>query len=308
MLMDYAKELQKILGASGWSQEELAQRIGVSFVTLNSWVNGRSLPTRDINKRSIERIASEILGSDTVDAVILRDLKSDALHHELTAKRLAANRELLDKITLNLTYHTNTIEGSTMTISDVEEVLFDNKTLSNRTQIEQREAINHQVAMNFLLDELIRDPLMKWTPELIQAIHLRLMSGIISNAGLWRNHGARISGAYVPLANFIKIPDLLENLCNQLNEESGDIIGLLARTHAEFEQIHPFSDGNGRTGRLIMFALALQHSIVPPIITKERRSAYYKYLELAQTKERFELLEQLLASEIIANGEFLGVA
>jgi hypothetical protein len=54
-----------------------------------------------------------------------------------------------------------------------------------------------------------------------------------------------------------------------------------------------------------MFALALQYGVVPPIITKDRRSAYYKYLEIAQTKERFDLLEQMLASEIIAIGEML---
>lgn len=305
MRMNYTKQLQQILAASGWSQEELARQIGVSFVTLNSWVNGRSHPARDANKQAIERIAAEILGADLVDVEELRSLKVAALRYKLTAKKLAANRELLDKITLNLTYHTNTIEGSTMTIGDVKEVLFDNKILSNRTQVEQREAINHQVAMNFLLDELTRDTTLNWTPDLIRGVHLRLMNGIISNAGLWRNHGVRIAGANVPLANFIKIPELIEKLCHQLNEESTDPIGLLSRTHARFEQIHPFSDGNGRTGRLIMFALALQYGLMPPIITKERRSAYYKYLAVAQTEERFDLLEQMLASEIIASGEMV---
>ena len=190
-----------------------------------------------------------------------------------------------------------------MTIGDVEEVLFDNKILSNRTQTEQREAINHQVAMNFLLDELNQNTPFTWTPELIRNVHLRLMSGVISNAGMWRNHSVRISGVHVPLANFIKIPELIERLCNALNEESSDPVALLARSHAAFEQIHPFSDGNGRTGRLIMFAQALQSGLVPPIITRERRSAYYKYLEIAQTQERHDLLEQMLASEIVATSD-----
>lgn len=303
--MKYQRVLQQILAAAGWSQEELAQQLGVSFVTLNSWINGKSTPKREANKQAIETITAKILGADVVDTGTLKELKTHALKHKLTAKKLVANRKLLDRITLNLTYHTNTIEGSTMTISDVEAVLFDNKILSNRTQVEQREAINHQVAMNFLLDELTGKPELRWTPELILNTHLRLMNGVISNAGLWRNHGVRIAGSHVPLANFIKIPELIERLCNVLNEETSDPISLLARTHAEFEQIHPFSDGNGRTGRLIMFAQALQFGLVPPIITKERRSAYYKYLELAQTEERFDLLEQMLASEIISIGETL---
>lgn len=303
--MNYQKVLQQIIAAAGWSQEELAQQLGVSFVTLNSWINAKSTPKREANKQAIETIAAKILGADVADFSLLKQLKTDALKHKLTAKKLVANQEILDRITLNLTYHTNTIEGSTMTISDVEAVLFDNKILSNRTQVEQREAINHQVAMNFLLDELTGKPELRWTPELILNTHLRLMNGVISNAGLWRNHGVRIAGSHVPLANFIKIPELIERLCNVLNEETSDPISLLARTHAEFEQIHPFSDGNGRTGRLIMFAQALQFGLVPPIITKERRSAYYKYLELAQTEERFDLLEQMLASEIISIGETL---
>lgn len=303
--MDYQKLLRQILAASGWSQEDLAQQIGVSFATLNSWVNGKSQPTRQANKQSVENIAANILGADSIDHRSLKVLKTRALEFRLTAEELASDQSLLNQITLNLTYHTNTIEGSTMTVSDVKEVLFDHKVLSNRTQTEQREAINHQAAMNFLLDRLLEGEAIRWSPDMIQSIHLRLMNGIISNAGLWRNHSVRIAGVHVPLANFVKIPGLIEQLCDQLNTKPLDPIGLLARTHAEFEQIHPFSDGNGRTGRLIMFALALQYSIVPPVITKERRSAYYKYLEIAQTKDHFDLLEHMLASEIIAIGKRL---
>ncbi len=303
MLMNYKKILQQIMAASGWSQENLANKLGVSFPTLNSWINGKSQPRREVNKQAIISVSEEILGMEAVDKSDLDGLKNQALWYKLTVKKLVSDTNLLDRITLNLTYHTNTIEGSTMTMNDVKEVLFDNKILSNRTQIEQREAINHRVAMNYILDELGRDLTLKWTPDLICGIHLRLMNGVISNAGLWRNHNVRITGTNVPLANFIKIPELIKDACDILNKENSDLIGLLAQTHAEFEQIHPFSDGNGRTGRLIMFALALQHGLVPPIITKERRSAYYKYLGLAQTQQKFDLLEQMLASEIIKIGE-----
>jgi len=72
----------------------------------------------------------------------------------------------------------------------------------------------------------------------------------------------------------------------------------LAKTHAEFEAIHPFSDGNGRTGRLLMLAQALRAGLVPPLIVKERRYAYYKYLEAAQTKQNFKPLELFLAQSI----------
>ena len=58
--------------------------------------------------------------------------------------------------------------------------------------------------------------------------------------------------------------------------------GLDNKTHAQFKQIHPFSDGNGRAGRLIMLAKALQLGITPPNVEQKRKVVYYKYLQRAQ--------------------------
>lgn len=303
--MDYQTKLQKIVAASGLSQQSIAEQLGTSFVSLNNWLNGKATPTRKELIARIDLLYIEYLGTESVDTTILTDLKKRAKKQRLTAKKLVSNRETLDKITLDLTYNTNTIEGSTMTKSDVAAVLFDNETLKNRTQIEQREAINHRVALEFLLDELASDSNLQFTPELIQRTHLLLMSGILSNAGQWRNHGVRIQGSNVPLANFIKIPELVRKLCNDLNAETEDPISVLARTHAVFEQIHPFSDGNGRTGRLLMFIKSLQFGIVPPIVPRERKSVYYRYLQLAQTEEKYDNLEQFVAELIIATSDKL---
>lgn len=95
-------------------------------------------------------------------------------------------------------------------------------------------------------------------------------------------------GSRVTLANWPKIPDLLEELVADIKSDNSDTIEGIANIHARFEQIHPFSDGNGRTGRLIMLAQALSAGLVPPLVTKERKFAYYKYLELAQTKEEYK--------------------
>lgn len=299
MVMNYQDKLRQITGASGLSQQSLAESIGTSFVTLNSWINGKTEPTRSELKSKIDLLYVKYLGVEIIDKKSLGDVKSTAVRCRMSAKKLIKNRDLLDKITLNLTYHTNTIEGSTMTRADVAAVLFGNEILRNRTQIEQREAINHRVALEFLLDELAENEDFEFTPELIKRVHLLLMNGILSNAGEWRNHGVRIQGSRVPLANFIKIPTLIANLCNELNAETDDPIELLARTHASFEKIHPFSDGNGRVGRLLMFIRSLQSGVVPPIIQKERKSVYYRYLELAQTQDRYDNLEQFISESII---------
>lgn len=303
--MDYQTKLRKIVAASGLSQQSLAERLGTSFVSLNNWLNGKATPTRKELIARIDLLFVEYLGTDAIDVAALREFKARAKKQRLTAKSLVKDRQTLDKITLNLTYNTNTIEGSTMTKSDVAAVLFDNETLKNRTQVEQREAINHRVALEFLLDELAANGDLQFTPELIQRVHLLLMSGILSNAGQWRTHGVRIQGSHVPVSNFIKIPELIKKLCNDLNAETEDPIGVLARTHAVFEQVHPFSDGNGRTGRLLMFIKSLQFGIVPPIVPKERKSVYYRYLQLAQTEDRYDNLEQFVAELIVATSDEL---
>ena len=119
--------------------------------------------------------------------------------------------------------------------------------------------------------------------NLAKGLHLRLMNGIITNAGQYRNHSVRIAGAHVTVANFLRVPELMEELMIGLRKPSKDLINVMSTTHAAFEKIHPFSDGNGRVGRLLMLAQALKAGYMPPIVLKERKYAYYKYLELAQT-------------------------
>ena len=244
------------------------------------------------------------MGVEAVNPQELNELKKRAVAQKYSAKKLANDRELLEQLTTTLTYHSNGTEGSTMTEQDVEAVVYGNQTLRNHTAVEQREAINHQTALYFLLDELASNGTdFAFTPDLIKATHLRMMNGVISDAGYYRNHAARIRGANAALANYLRVPELMQNWCNLVNGETMDKIGLMARAHAEFERIHPFSDGNGRTGRLMLFALALKLGLVPPILKKERRFAYYKYLELAQVREETDPLEMLIAQAILETTE-----
>lgn len=299
----YSEKLQRILAATRWSQEVLAAKLGTSFVTLNSWVNAKSEP-RDSAKAKIDLIFTDVIGADSADTMELSELKKHATAQKYTAKKLVGDKELLERLTTSLTYHSNGTEGSTMTEKDVAAVIYENQTLRGRTAVEQREAINHQTALYFLLDELASGGAgFGFSPDLIKATHLRMMNGIISDAGYYRSHAVRIRGSHVPLANYLKVPELMVGWCNVVNGETADKIELLARSHAQFERIHPFSDGNGRTGRLLLFILALKLGLVPPILKKERRFAYYKYLELAQTREITDPLEMLISKAILETSE-----
>ncbi len=102
----------------------------------------------------------------------------------------------------------------------------------------------------------------------------------------------------VPLTNYMRVPELIAQLADDIQEPQTDTVQTLAVTHARFEKIHPFSDGNGRTGRLIMLAQALHAGLVPPLVAKERKQAYYKYLEAAQLRGVHGPLELFVAESM----------
>lgn len=300
MNKEITTQLREILANSQWTQEQLAHNLGVSFSTLNAWLNGKSQP-RTKAVEAINDIYLNIVGRGEVDPALLEKTEKEAVSKHITVRELITNEELLDKTTLYLTYHTNTIEGSTMTLSDVKEVLEDdNKVLTNKPAREQTEARNHRTAFLYLLEELrTQGKDFKWTQDLILNAHLRLMNTLIDNAGMYRNHSVRIMGSNTPLANYMRVPEKMAEFVEAINKPAENLIERLAWSHATFEQIHPFSDGNGRTGRLIMFIQALQKEVVPPLVIKERKRAYYKYLEIAHLQDEYELLRLFVAESIL---------
>jgi len=301
--MNYSGRLKAILNASGWTQEELARRLNVSFVTLNAWVNERAKPRKKATE-DIRLVYFEILGTDSLDIGSLEELKDKVKYLKTTAGEIINNEKVLNSLILNLTYNTNTIEGSTMTLDDTKEVLFNNKVLTNRTQVEQAEARNHKAALLWILEGLEKKDFFI-SEDLIKGLNLRLMNGIITNAGQYRNHSVRIMGTNVTVSNFLKVPELMDELIDRLNNPSKDLTALMSTTHSIFEKIHPFSDGNGRVGRLLMLAQALHAGFMPPIVLKERKYAYYKYLELAQTNDNSMPLQIFVAESMIAANELL---
>lgn len=297
--MDYREKLRRILAASGLTQQALAAEIGASLVSVSSWLTGKTAPTRKQFLQRIDVLYGRYVGLDAGDPAQLADVKRRAAATPFPVAQLLEDPRALRQLIVASTYNSNTIEGSTMTASDVDAVLYSQATLRNRSQVEQREAVNHRAALEYLLGLLADAGDFEFTPDLIQRLHLTLMVGILSNAGYWRDHGVRIQGSRLVPANHLKIPYLIDSLCAELNQPTQDPVALLARTHARFEQIHPFSDGNGRVGRLIMLAKALQLGLTPPVVAQERKRAYYTYLERAQTQGEHDLLEQFIAESML---------
>jgi Fic family protein len=109
----------------------------------------------------------------------------------------------------------------------------------------------------------------------------------------------------VPTANFLKIPTLIDNLIRDINRPKKDIISLVADIHTRFEQIHPFSDGNGRIGRLIMTAMLIQANLAPAIIRQELKDKYLIGINNAQLTKKSGQLKDVISEGLILGLEIL---
>ena len=292
-------KLIRLLKVTGKTQTELAQMFQVSFVTFNSWVNGKSVPRR----RALEKI--DLAYQEYTGFAVISDSELAAKQQKVAnykkqfpnpLQTILSRTDLYDTFVLELTYHTNSIEGSTFTEPEVRAVIFDGVTIPDKTVVEHQEAKNHQAALGNLLQWLTKHQQPKETTEaLLKQLHAILMNGIRTDAGHYRRHGVRIIGSHVPTTNYLKIDQRMQEFVQTVQvTPHQDIINNIAKTHAQFEQIHPFADGNGRVGRLLMHAQALQHGLPPILIKQQKKQAYYTYLQRAQLEEKYIFLESFI--------------
>lgn len=281
------------------TQTKLAERFGVSFVAFNSWWTGKSTP-RPKMQSIIDELFLEVTGQKIIPADVLvakkQALKQKSFQHKKIIEKILNNPDIRDQFILKLTYHSNSIEGSTLDEKDTASVIFDNVALPNKSLTEQMEAKNHQTSLNYLFDCISKGE--EINENLLLKLHSILMNGIRQDAGKYRDHAVRIRGTDLPTANYLSISKLLPLVIKEAESKTEDIVALSAKIHSKFEQIHPFSDGNGRVGRLLMTAMLLKHNFAPAIIKQQQKQLYYTYLYKAQTKDDQSQLEDFLCEAI----------
>lgn len=304
--MTTRQKLEIIQRATGLTQTKLAEQLGVSFVALNNWWTGKAVP-RPNKQAVIDALFLRVTGQQLIPADQLLAKKALLLHkkaaHTNVLQEMLDNPDIRDEFILKLTYHSNSIEGSTLTEPDTAAVLFDNVALPNKSLTEQLEAKNHQTALNQLFEHLQANGTI--TEELVLRLHGILMNSIQADAGQYRSHGVRILGVNLPTANYVSVPRLIAEVLHDVEQQTEDIVACIAHVHSRFEQIHPFSDGNGRIGRLLMTAMLLQENLAPAIIRQEQKRLYYTYLYKAQTTDDRSQFEDYLCDAVMEGFDIL---
>lgn len=211
----------------------------------------------------------------------------DKKKQELDQKRplpVHTLRSIREHLIVNWTYHSNAIEGNTLTLSETK-VALEGITIGGKTIKEHLEVINHKEAILYVEDIVRRqEPLSEWQ---IKSIHRLILKSIDDeHAGAYRNENVIISGATHIPSDFVQVKALMEELMQhydlhwQTNVHAVERASLL---HIEFVKIHPFIDGNGRTARLLLNFELMKNGYPPIVIEKEDRAEYYRALDLAHT-------------------------
>lgn len=219
---------------------------------------------------------------------IIEEIENIRVEYKYLKNKLTKNqlKDIIDRFTANFTYESNAIEGNSLTLKDVTLILKENIVPKGKDLREIYETKNTRTA-----HELLFANKLKINRESIIKLHAVL----VKDTG--------ITTGFKKLPNYLLMrtvkttpPEAVEKETKELinwydkNKKTTHPLKLAADFHARFERIHPFEDGNGRAGRVLVNVILLEHDLPPLIIRKTMRSSYFSALEASDAghKEKIE--------------------
>lgn len=204
---------------------------------------------------------------------------------------------LKEEFVVEYTYNSNAIEGNTLTLRETDLVLR-GLTIEQKPLKDHMEAVGHKEAFDFV-SELVKENV-PISESIIKQIHYLVLADKREDRGVYRRVPVRIMGAqHEPVQPYLIEPKM-EHLLHDFVECKEHIVTKLARFHIEFEGIHPFIDGNGRTGRLLVNFELMKKGYPPIDIKFADRVSYYNAFDEYYAKHNLSAMENLFAGYINA--------
>lgn len=267
------KGLDAALKAKGIGKTELSTELGLSTRTVAKIAKGERL-----SKRTILRIAS-FLGRSPDD--IMQELSDNRILQTLREEKgINLSGGLYHTLQVTMAFNSNHIEGSRLS-EDQTRFIFETNTVSAGDGVpidDILETVHHFRAVDYVID-IAEDIL---TEEIIKQLHYILKHDTKDSSLDWF-----AVGEYKQRANIVggketakpaEVHKRLQKLLDSYNTIRNAAIEDIIAFHAEFELIHPFQDGNGRVGRLIILKECLRHNVVPFLIEDTKKAFYYRGL------------------------------
>ena len=263
------------------TQNEIAEILGVKPATVSKYESGTLEPNIESLKKLTEIFnvsIDELIKEDDFDISRINIL--EVLREQ---KNMKLKGNLYHNTQITFAYNTNHIEGSTLTedqtryIFETNTILFEGNTIAKVDDI--LETANHFKLVDYMLD--VADK--KLTEKMIKKFHKILKEGTSDSRVEWFNVGeykqrANTIGSGVKTTSPNNVEKEMSKLMDWYNSLNQITIKEIVEFHYKFESIHPFQDGNGRIGRIIIFKECLKNNIVPFIIQDADKLFYYRGL------------------------------
>lgn len=281
--------------------KKLAQALSIDFDTLMiAWLKEKILyeiGSDDLSMRAMAMVREEIENNYAVQkSSISKSLQTvldeiDVLKNKLNKYRAFDSFRITQALELEYIFESNRIEGNTLTLRETDLVINEGLTVSGKSMREHLEAINHVEAIGYIKQLVERN--FAFNERELLTVHNLILRGIHpEDAGRYRKVQVMIKGsAHMPPQPYLVAKEM-EDYFIWMDQHKNKLhpVVLAAEMHERLVTIHPFIDGNGRTSRLIMNFILLQHGYVIANIKGEyeTRMKYYQTLETAQTKQNKE--------------------
>lgn len=209
---------------------------------------------------------------------------------------ILGSKDYIEDFVTRSTYHSNGIEGSTLTYAETYAILYNDNSfkIQGREPREIYEAINHKKALEIVFNNLkLNEP---FDDKFIKKLN-EVINKDIKDTKDYRKVQVFINGTdYIP-PSAERVPNLMNYYIYNYNNDTQDIFTKIAQYHIEFERIHPFEDGNGRTGRLLLNYELIKNNVTPIVITKDTRVQYFEFLSKQDLSGLAEFLRDLSKNE-----------
>lgn len=288
---------KKKIGKDYYNYLKISVRLGDKIRTKTIAYLGKGTMDKGETKRIFEKFKKTAEGAKQKALEELRleaiDINIELLKEQQISKleeiKSNFNRKLsdLDKETLRdmyndfmalFVFNTNAIEGNTLTLRDTDLLLNKGITPSGKSLREINDHLNAKEAFEFILE---KKP--KITHDSIIRLHSILMKNIDKRIGYYRMHNVRVIGARFETSPAEYVKSDMDILLKWFRKEKSRLNPVILATalHHKFEKIHPFYDGNGRTGRMLLNLVLISNKMPPLIVPDAQRKRYYNSLSEA---------------------------
>lgn len=293
MIQDKDK-LKEIISSSRVSRSEIARFLEVGYKTVYRWLD-KGVRPHPAQSHRIDELFKEHVDLSGIVEKLKRGIRDPI-------KVLKASERMRDKFFLEMTYNSNAIEGSRMTRKETE-LAITGRNVKGKELYEVLEAVNHDNALKYLLETI--KPNFKIDESFILKLHAIVMYNFGNKLpGKYRTGYVNVTNTELKLPSAQEVPLRMGLFLKEINNYGKDVIRKIAQAHYEFEAIHPFFDGNGRVGRLIMLAQLLSKGYPPILIQAEDRYRYYTALAKGDMGD-FKNMVQMVCDGIIKGYNFL---